>query len=390
MESSTPKWSNLPNDLVEHIVKLFHSPIDLLLFRSVCSTWRSSSSLSNNIFHSPLFPLKLPTPTCIDPDLRPSSILLTQSTIYKISKPSKTMNTRSWLVRVEKLSTCAGKVCLKDPLSPSLFGSFTNHKFPKVWNLLNLRVSEVSKAYELKFDGHQSWACSTSMFKKVVASDMRDNLSVIALHRRGKLGVCRVSEKKWTQIKDNQVWNKYIDITYHNNKFYAVDVKGLCLSVDCSQSQKVRYNAPPGTRSEFQYYDDRGRYLVNSLGNLLLVDNPPVRGCNVHFNVYRLNEDEGQWIPVDNLGDQALFLGDDCSFSVSAGDLVGCKSNCIYFTVYGYTCYDAYAGYHAWQFDLDDHTLTPLSPKTRFTNPFRPLSTLLKARKKSLALFLGC
>lgn len=386
MESSTGKWSNLPNDLVEHTVKLLDSPIDLIRFRSVCAKWRSSAPLINNL--NPLFPLKVPTPTCIDPDLRPFSVFLIESTIYKISNTSKN-TTKSWLVRVEGSSTKTTKMRLKDPLTPSLFRISTTNKFPKVWNLLDLRVSEVSKAYELKIESDQLWT-STSMIKKVVASKNIDNFAVMALHRRGKLGVWRMSENKWIQIEDNDddhEWSKYIDIAYHNEKFYAVDIKGLAISIDCAQ--KISHIAPPKVCSGFEYYDDRGRYLVNSKGCLLLVDNPPIRGCNVHFNIYKLNEDEGLWVPVDSLGDQVLFLGDDCSLSVSARDFEGCKGNCIYFTVYGYTIYDAYPGYHAWLFDMDDHSLKPLSPLTRCPNPFRPPSTWFKSKKKLLALLLG-
>ncbi|KAK7272258.1 hypothetical protein RJT34_28741 [Clitoria ternatea] len=351
-------WCDLPNDLLEHIIKLLNSPIDLLRFRSVCPKWRSYVSLTSTISHSNSFPLNLPTPTCIDPDLRrPCYVLLTKSTIFKISNPLNT--TKSWLVRVEESSKDTGKVLLKDPLCPSLLGSATNTKIksPNVCNFLDLRVSEVSMTYQLKLGGDQIWN-STSIIKKVVASceNHKDNVSVMALHRRGKLAVFRMSEKKWVQIKDDgQEWSKYIDVAYHNNKFYAVDVKGLSISVDCGQGHKIRHIVSSGARSEFEYYDDRGRYLVSSLGNLLLVDNPPIRGCNVHFNIYKLNEDE-QGILVD--------YG--------------------YNTGYGYG-YDACAGYHAWEFYMEDHALKPLSSMPPFSLP----STLVKRKKKTLANLLG-
>ena len=51
----------------------------------------------------------------------------------------------------------------------------------------------------------------------------------------------------------------------------------------------------------------------------------------VNFEVYKLDQECGRWVRVENLGDRVFFLGNDCSFSVSATDFSGCKGNCIYF-----------------------------------------------------------
>jgi hypothetical protein len=49
--------------------------------------------------------------------------------------------------------------------------------------------------------------------------------------------------------------------------------------------------------------------------------------------VYKLNREEKRWEEVRELGDVALFVGDDCSFSVRipAGDLAG---GCIFYRDY--------------------------------------------------------
>ena len=39
-----------------------------------------------------------------------------------------------------------------------------------------------------------------------------------------------------------------------------------------------------------------------------------------------------KWVKVHSLGDQALFVGDNSSVSLSASSFNGCKANCIYFT----------------------------------------------------------
>ena len=50
------------------------------------------------------------------------------------------------------------------------------------------------------------------------------------------------------------------------------------------------------------------------------------------------SKNEYDWVNVDNLGDQALFVG-DTSMSLSASSFNGCKANCIYFTDDNVDCY---------------------------------------------------
>ncbi|KAA8522322.1 hypothetical protein F0562_013317 [Nyssa sinensis] len=50
------------------------------------------------------------------------------------------------------------------------------------------------------------------------------------------------------------------------------------------------------------------------------------------FQVLELNVRNGKWVKVESLGNRALFLGCNSSFSVEASDITGCKANCIYFT----------------------------------------------------------
>lgn len=50
------------------------------------------------------------------------------------------------------------------------------------------------------------------------------------------------------------------------------------------------------------------------------------------FKVFKLSFDGPRWIETKNLGDMALFLGDNSSISVLASNFAGCQRNCIYFT----------------------------------------------------------
>jgi hypothetical protein len=44
-----------------------------------------------------------------------------------------------------------------------------------------------------------------------------------------------------------------------------------------------------------------------------------------------LDEKEKEWVELTSLGDRVLFLGNECSFSVSASDLSVAKGNCVVF-----------------------------------------------------------
>lgn len=48
--------------------------------------------------------------------------------------------------------------------------------------------------------------------------------------------------------------------------------------------------------------------------------------------VFELDEERLVWVKVENKGDRALFVGENCCISVSASEL-GCKRNCVYFSL---------------------------------------------------------
>ncbi|KAK4843861.1 hypothetical protein QYF36_023305 [Acer negundo] len=50
------------------------------------------------------------------------------------------------------------------------------------------------------------------------------------------------------------------------------------------------------------------------------------------FQIFEVDLSSNTWKEVKNLGNKALFLGDNSSFSIEVLDVTRCKSNCIYFT----------------------------------------------------------
>ncbi|KAF3955653.1 hypothetical protein CMV_019154 [Castanea mollissima] len=95
-------------------------------------------------------------------------------------------------------------------------------------------------------------------------------------------------------------------------------------------------------------------------------DNPYV---TIGFTVHKLTRctQEGsifkyKWVKVDSLGDQALFVGNSSSLSLTASSLNGIKPNCIYFTdddLFHFTCTRNGGGFDMGVYRMEDAIIMP-------------------------------
>jgi hypothetical protein len=95
--SSMAEWSKLPNDILLLIAERVETQIDLLHFRSVCTSWRSSVH--------PRKPRCLKIPT-YDPRVA-DHFYLSEHTIYLIElpeNPDQTAPPERWFVKKGKLN----------------------------------------------------------------------------------------------------------------------------------------------------------------------------------------------------------------------------------------------------------------------------------------------
>ncbi|KAK8710541.1 hypothetical protein V6N13_145860 [Hibiscus sabdariffa] len=97
-----------------------------------------------------------------------------------------------------------------------------------------------------------------------------------------------------------------------------------------------------------KHYEEAGialKYIVESSdGEILIVQrfyttsdagDESLHHWTVNFKVFKVERhatDEARLVEINNIGDEALFLGDNSSISVVASRFPGCRSNCIYFT----------------------------------------------------------
>ncbi|KAH0745685.1 hypothetical protein KY285_007342 [Solanum tuberosum] len=287
-ESKLASWSDLPKEIVEKISESLDSHIDITRFRAVCNSWRSAISPNFKISKS-LFPIKLPLPkiTMTQDFHKESEFYLIESTVYLLQLPHPPHT--PWLVKVVK--TVDGKLRILNLLTNTVFKGFPDKKL----NSLDFRISQSG-------------------------------------------------DEKWTTLKDRSA--KIVDIIVYRGDFYAVDTYGETIMYDPSSFNEtnVSSNVKGLSSSIFNGWGSKKR-LVESGGELFLVDmfldtdvkaelhgSQPSWKSPKEIKIYRLDEEQHEWIAVHTLGDRIVFAGDDCCFSVLSSDFGDqCRGNCIYY-----------------------------------------------------------
>ncbi|KAG2410008.1 hypothetical protein LR48_Vigan393s002100 [Vigna angularis] len=156
---------------------------------------------------------------------------------------------------------------------------------------------------------------------------------------------CTLTEPLGSQQKAVQFTNAI----GFQGKFYALSVQGSLVVIEDVDSV-AKVTDLSGTRIFPLVSSNHFReYLVESEGEILLVFILS-RKSRLHgvdgVEVYQLNVARVSWIKVESVGEQAVFVGSNCSLSVLASE-VGCRRNCIYFrnpVADEWTVYDMQSG----------------------------------------------
>lgn len=363
MEEEEKALPELPRELMNIIIeRIFTQGIstetDALRFRGVCKSWRSLVRAPTPPRPAP-FTIKLPHP--ITPDyltsFQPSRrgyFNLSQSILYLIFNPQNTPPSSScWLTRIE--TAHSGKLRILDPFS-GLPPETLPSNFPKRLDSLQLRVIELSKAFNARFVNTSRRRKDTDrtlvVDKAVIISDR-----VMVLYNQGDLGFIKLGSMRWKVSYDyaddfHNHLTCYDDLIVFNRKFCVVNRSGLTLLIDRCAKSAVEIARPicglDGNPKRlvdlagelYMVERDLGAYTTKfcregETGRLIASDLPTTMA--VKFKIYKLSEEDKQWVQVKDLGDSVLFLGYDCSFGFSARFLPGCKANCLYFVDECYT-----------------------------------------------------
>ncbi|XP_075650174.1 uncharacterized protein LOC142620736 [Castanea sativa] len=132
--------------------------------------------------------------------------------------------------------------------------------------------------------------------------------------------------------KSRKHYMQFTNVIGLRGKFYALTLQGtLAVIVEVDSHLKITSLAikraiPSVSSRHFR------EYLVESNGEILLIFLISKKSIDVvdDVEVFGLNFVRLSWIKTESLGDQTLFVGENCCVSVSASK-VGCKSNCLYF-----------------------------------------------------------
>lgn len=340
-------WATLPKDLLNLISKSLDSSFDLLHFRSVCSSWRSSADPKPPLptHHLPILP---DNGTSLFPDSA-VGFRLSQRSILLV-KPHKPPISESdlfgWLVKVEEDLNAPRKVTtLLDPMSETR-RSLPEH-FPRSLDVSSFKIRELGREFKLHYFNTVGDIVNSLYLEKAVVRylDSCSKFVLLTIHVSGKLAVFTSWDRAWTVINDMP--SPYDDVIVFDGRFFGVDNNGRTVVVDFEEL-KLELVASP-------VYGGDKKFLIESCGEMLMVDmylsmeevdGDPGFGeevfehhavfmneRTVKFKVFKFLEREKSWVEVKDLGGKMLFLGDDCNFTASASDLLpSCGGSCVFFT----------------------------------------------------------
>ncbi|KAM3399037.1 putative protein isoform X2 [Capsicum galapagoense] len=133
------------------------------------------------------------------------------------------------------------------------------------------------------------------------------------------------------------------DVIYYDDRYYVVASDGSVLSTDkmSLDSKKISTTGPASVR--FSYSTTKFFHLIKSTANELLMvrlSRPNYflssRDERSSVEIFKLivnpMNQESMFAELDDLGDEALFLSEQGSMSVSASKFSGCIANSVYYT----------------------------------------------------------
>ncbi|AES74963.1 putative F-box domain-containing protein [Medicago truncatula] len=361
----TVDWSKLPTDLLNLISqRIDDDELDLIRFRSVCSTWRSSSVPNHHYILPYKFPVfKLPF-ISEQNDKNPPFCHLSKQNIFLIKPPQQQQEQqtllRPWLIRVSQ--NTRGKTRFFHPL-------FCDSPLPRINLILDFRKLSLlhlgSNTFTRDFDTysqHQPFNSDYMFPEKVIAVTCHGKnpliVATISSHPEPLLSKC--GNEKWKVIPDMSM--EFGDICLFKGRAYAVDKIGKTIMV--GSDSNVHLVAEPLDGGENK------KLLVESDGDLLLacVHAFPV----ISVDLFKLNEKEKKWVKLTSLGDKVLFLGIKCSFSASFSDLYVAKGNCVIISADIFRRLSRLGSQASYVLDLDQGWLPLLCDSPEYSNLFWP------------------
>ncbi|KAK4433301.1 F-box protein [Sesamum alatum] len=320
-------WSDLPRELVERIADCLDTETDVLRFRAVCSSWRSSTTPFKKF---PSTPLKLPFPFQAGGTSRVKHkgayFSLAERTVYGVQLP-ESKEPSFWLVKIERSGD--GKLRILNTVSDSQIKILPETQLPKLLNTLDFRIYEVCKAYTLRYTNpakpkqNYEYKC---VKKVVVSGDVKnDKYVIMAIDDVNKLWYIKSGDEKWTMVRDNCGSNNFLDVVNYKGQFYGIDVWGGTWVFDpMFNSTKITYNIcrPASKRHLVDLYKGE-LFLVEEVtdkdkrvctcynfddGCQCRFPRTPVRNTAVEITISRIDKGREEWVEEKTVDNQIIFI----------------------------------------------------------------------------------
>lgn len=337
---AAPDWSQTPTDLLWRILRRLPIAADRIRFAAVCLAFRSAAA-ENRFPHSQIPWLMLSTPT---PASTHRFLSLPENRFYNLHLPQLHNrriigSSEGYLIYVDT----AAELHMFNPITGSTVD------LPSITTIPDLdHISTGGYIYRfpppyppMSYDLEHM---RDKFFTKVIiAPGARPGSFLAAAIYRApeKIALARAGDESWTTIQ--MPYMGFKDIIFHKGILYAVNYLGKVVACDFSDAANpLVYPVAQGFLSPLPPLKHISKYLVVSGGELLQVwrlvrrsrgDGDEEYGfCTRLCSVSRMDVKGNEWVEVKSLGDQALFLGQNLSVSISTGDFMDLKGNCIYFT----------------------------------------------------------
>ncbi|XP_062098728.1 putative F-box protein At5g55150 [Humulus lupulus] len=337
-----PDWADLPNHILDLIFEKMKTTKDCLTFGAICIKWyhiclhNRTKLIKLNRHQEPK--LLFPNESKANDSWRVYSI----NSQHKKSLQSKLLlpsydkpfagSSEGWLATLDK------------NLAVTLYKPFLeNNNETSIVHLPPLFPPTDLSHLERIFDHRDVYLLKFTTFTPDPISNPNDFIMVVLYGELCHLAYIRTSKDAatWIHVASSSDIC-FDDVIYYNNRFYVLlyetgGLASLDVSYDSSQPNlKMIVSDTPKNYNRKDRYFCYKTYLVESYKGELLQVQRYREDCDDHvtkeFEVFKFSFDRCEWVKINYLEEEALFVGDNTSISVDTSSSSSqCKSNCIYF-----------------------------------------------------------
>nr|XP_011470415.1 PREDICTED: F-box protein At2g26160-like [Fragaria vesca subsp. vesca] len=322
-------WSQLPKNLLNSVLGRLELLGDYLRFSIVCKPWYWVAKDNKNIFatrqscHPP--PMLLIN-TDNEDTWKVYNVMDNKLLDMEVRLPNTRFcgSSKGWLIYVEKNNYA---ITLVNPFFR------VRGRREKQNSLIHLPplLPPINDFYRQHFD--------YLVHKVVISADPLLNANecivVVITEPFSQLAFIRLGkDSTWTFVDWRHRARGFCEVVFLEGKLYGVQCDNRVLSCEINSrfhsGLKIvaRSFLINWTKNYLVYLNEKGLLLVHRL----IVKDEDGRPRTVKFVIYKLNFNKRKWIEINTLGDVALFVGDNSSFSVTASSFRGCLPNSVYFS----------------------------------------------------------